>query len=236
MLAIDFWSTMAEEESDVLDEIIDRGPEGFGPGEFAPVSFRSFSGSADIESRPNWQIVNTWEAAEAFHRLIFHPKIVGAVAQLTRATDLMVRTPAVTPALSAPLRTEGCPGRAHDVKRKFSAQVWHDQVQYKPAEYGGATTWHQDAPLWPSILPNTMVTAWIPFDEVTAENGATGTVTQIAFPKRDFDAEAKPQVRPRAKRPPAAGGDGRGSRSARGSATRRRARRSCGVRCAVYLE
>ena len=83
-----------QELSDVLDEIIDRGPEGFGPGEFAPVSFRSFSGSADIESRPNWQIVNTWEAAEAFHRLIFHPKIVGAVAQLTRAADLMVRIPA----------------------------------------------------------------------------------------------------------------------------------------------
>ena len=50
--------------------------------------------------------------------------------------------------------------------------MWHDQVQYKPAEHGGATTWHQDAPLWPSILPNTMITAWIPFDEVTAENGA----------------------------------------------------------------
>ena len=30
----------------------------------------------------------------------------------------------------------------------------------------------QDAPLWPSILPNKMVTAWIPFDDVTPDNGA----------------------------------------------------------------
>ena len=40
--------------------------------------------------------------------------------------------------------------------------VWHDQIQYKPASYGGATTWHQDAPLWPSIRPMTPVSAWIP--------------------------------------------------------------------------
>jgi ectoine hydroxylase-related dioxygenase (phytanoyl-CoA dioxygenase family) len=30
----------------------------------------------------------------------------------------------------------------------------------------------QDAPLWPNILPNTMITAWIPFDDVVAETGA----------------------------------------------------------------
>jgi len=50
-------------------------------------------------------------------------------------------------------------------------QVWHDQVQYKPAEYGGATVWHQDAPLWPSIEPMTPVSAWIPFDDAEEENG-----------------------------------------------------------------
>lgn len=50
-------------------------------------------------------------------------------------------------------------------------QVWHDQVQYKPAEAGGATTWHQDAPLWPSIEPMTPVSAWIPFDDAEIENG-----------------------------------------------------------------
>jgi len=50
-------------------------------------------------------------------------------------------------------------------------QVWHDQVQYKPADYGGATTWHQDAPLWPSIEPMTPVSAWIPFDDAEIDNG-----------------------------------------------------------------
>ncbi len=49
--------------------------------------------------------------------------------------------------------------------------VWHDQIQYKPAEYGGATGWHQDAPLWPIIKPMTPVSAWIPFDDADEENG-----------------------------------------------------------------
>ena len=40
--------------------------------------------------------------------------------------------------------------------------VWHDQIQYKPAQYGGSTHWHQDAPLWPIIKPMTPVSAWIP--------------------------------------------------------------------------
>ena len=50
-------------------------------------------------------------------------------------------------------------------------QVWHDQVQYKPAGTGGATTYHQDAPLWPSIEPMTPVSAWIPFDDADTTNG-----------------------------------------------------------------
>ena len=50
-------------------------------------------------------------------------------------------------------------------------QVWHDQVQYKPARAGGATGWHQDAPLWPSIDPMTPVSAWMPFDDADVENG-----------------------------------------------------------------
>jgi ectoine hydroxylase-related dioxygenase (phytanoyl-CoA dioxygenase family) len=50
-------------------------------------------------------------------------------------------------------------------------QVWHDQVQYKPAGTGGATTCHQDAPLWSSIEPMTPVSAWIPFDDADTTNG-----------------------------------------------------------------
>lgn len=50
-------------------------------------------------------------------------------------------------------------------------QVWHDQVQFKPANHGGATPWHQDAPLWPSIEPMTPVSAWVPFDDASEDNG-----------------------------------------------------------------
>ena len=49
--------------------------------------------------------------------------------------------------------------------------VWHDQIQYKPASYGGATRWHQDAPLWPIIRPMTPLSAWIPLDDADEENG-----------------------------------------------------------------
>ena len=50
-------------------------------------------------------------------------------------------------------------------------QVWHDQIQYKPAAAGGPTNWHQDAPLWPIIKPMTPVSAWIPMDDADEENG-----------------------------------------------------------------
>jgi ectoine hydroxylase-related dioxygenase (phytanoyl-CoA dioxygenase family) len=54
--------------------------------------------------------------------------------------------------------------------------VWHDQIQYKPAEIGGATNWHQDAPYWPIIKPMTMVTAWVALDDVDADNGCMSMV------------------------------------------------------------
>lgn len=50
-------------------------------------------------------------------------------------------------------------------------QIWHDQVQYKPAGAGGSTRWHQDAPLWTTIAPMTEVSAWIPFDDADLDNG-----------------------------------------------------------------
>ena len=49
--------------------------------------------------------------------------------------------------------------------------VWHDQIQYKPPGYGGVTSWHQDAPLWPIIRPMTPVSAWIALDDAEEENG-----------------------------------------------------------------
>ena len=51
-------------------------------------------------------------------------------------------------------------------------RIWHDQALYK--EPGGRETDpHQDWPLWP-MGPARQITAWIPFDGSTMENGAMG--------------------------------------------------------------
>ncbi len=55
-------------------------------------------------------------------------------------------------------------------------RVWHDQIQYKPAERGGVTMWHQDAPLWPILAPMTEVSAWVALDDVDASNGCMSMV------------------------------------------------------------
>lgn len=55
-------------------------------------------------------------------------------------------------------------------------RIWHDQVQYKPAEIGGVTMWHQDAPLWPIIAPMTEVTAWVALDDADETNGCMSMV------------------------------------------------------------
>jgi len=50
-------------------------------------------------------------------------------------------------------------------------QIWHDQIQFKPPKDGGINNWHQDAPYWPIIRPETPVTAWIALDDVEETNG-----------------------------------------------------------------
>ena len=60
--------------------------------------------------------------------------------------------------------------------RASELMVWHDQIQYKPADTGGTTHWHQDAPLWPIIYPNTMVSAWFALDDVDLDNGCMSMV------------------------------------------------------------
>jgi ectoine hydroxylase-related dioxygenase (phytanoyl-CoA dioxygenase family) len=55
-------------------------------------------------------------------------------------------------------------------------RVWHDQIQYKPAEKGGVNMWHQDAPLWPVLAPMTEVSAWVALDDVDADNGCMSMV------------------------------------------------------------
>ncbi|MGH3499543.1 MAG: phytanoyl-CoA dioxygenase family protein [Nocardioidaceae bacterium] len=55
-------------------------------------------------------------------------------------------------------------------------RVWHDQIQYKPAEQGGVNHWHQDAPLWPIVRPMEQVTAWVALDDVDESNGCMSMV------------------------------------------------------------
>jgi phytanoyl-CoA hydroxylase len=55
-------------------------------------------------------------------------------------------------------------------------RIWHDQIQYKPAQIGGVNMWHQDAPLWPIIAPMTEVTAWVALDDVDVDNGCMSMV------------------------------------------------------------
>jgi len=55
-------------------------------------------------------------------------------------------------------------------------RIWHDQIQYKPAQTGGVNMWHQDAPLWPILAPMTEVTAWVALDDVDLDNGCMSMV------------------------------------------------------------
>jgi ectoine hydroxylase-related dioxygenase (phytanoyl-CoA dioxygenase family) len=55
-------------------------------------------------------------------------------------------------------------------------RIWHDQIQYKPAETGGVNMWHQDAPLWPTLAPMTEVSAWVALDDVGVDNGCMSMV------------------------------------------------------------
>ena len=58
-------------------------------------------------------------------------------------------------------------------------RIWHDQIQYKPAEVGGINAWHQDSPYWPILSPKTsQVTAWVALDDVDESNGCMRMVAQ----------------------------------------------------------
>ena len=60
--------------------------------------------------------------------------------------------------------------------RATELRIWHDQIQYKPAEKGGVNMWHQDAPLWPILAPMTEVSAWVALDDVDVSNGCMSMV------------------------------------------------------------
>jgi ectoine hydroxylase-related dioxygenase (phytanoyl-CoA dioxygenase family) len=71
------------------------------------------------------------------------------------------------------------PKIAEDMAQLTGAQslrIWHDQIQFKPAETGGVNWWHQDAPLWTIIAPMTEVSAWVALDDVDESNGCMSMV------------------------------------------------------------
>lgn len=73
----------------------------------------------------------------------------------------------------------GNPKIAEEIAQLTGARelrIWHDQIQYKPAETGGVNMWHQDAPLWPILAPMTEVSAWVALDDVDESNGCMSMV------------------------------------------------------------
>ena len=79
-----------EELRSELDRVLETGPDGFAEGEPKPVAFRDMSARGGVSGHPVWQIVNIWEASEAFERLLYHPAITGAFCQLSRQSDIVV--------------------------------------------------------------------------------------------------------------------------------------------------
>jgi phytanoyl-CoA hydroxylase len=50
-------------------------------------------------------------------------------------------------------------------------RLWHDQIQYKPAQVGGVNNWHQDAPYWPCLSQGDAMTVWLALDDADEDNG-----------------------------------------------------------------
>jgi len=109
-----------------LDRILEIGPDGFGENDPKPVLFRDLNNAADSEYKT--------EGAKPVWQIV-------NIWETSKAYEELVRHPTIVEAIS-------------QLTGFADLQVWHDQIQYKPAEAGGATKWHQDAPLWPSIEPD----------------------------------------------------------------------------------
>ncbi len=100
------------------------------------------------DDAPVWQVVNIWEGSAAFDALIHNPILAEEVGQLMEQEM-----------------------KAQEIR------LFHDQIQYKPAQKGGVNMWHQDSPYWPILTPKTVqLTAWIALDDADAENGCMSMV------------------------------------------------------------
>jgi ectoine hydroxylase-related dioxygenase (phytanoyl-CoA dioxygenase family) len=62
-------------------------------------------------------------------------------------------------------------------------RLWHDQLLFKPGQKGtpsaagGNVGWHQDNNYW-QCAPDTLLTAWVAFDDVTLDNGCMQVVPE----------------------------------------------------------
>ncbi len=103
--------------------------------------------------QPVWQIINIWEGSDAFERLtVNNAVLIEEVAQIM-AGQMGAR----------------------------EIRLFHDQIQFKPAQKGGVNMWHQDSPLWPILEPKTVqLTAWIALDDADLENGCMSMVPSSA--------------------------------------------------------
>lgn len=97
---------------------------------------------------PVWQIINIWEGSEAFETLVRNPILAEEIGQLmTMEMD------------------------AQEIR------LFHDQIQYKPAQKGGVNMWHQDSPYWPVLEPkDVQLTAWVALDDAGEDNGCMSMV------------------------------------------------------------
>jgi len=135
---------VVEELSDQLNQVLAKGPLGFDDDEPKPLLFRDLA-NLDGDT-PTGDV---------------------SAAPVWQITNIWEAAPAFKQLLHHPFIVEAI----RQLTDFDDLQVWHDQVQHKPAGIGGATGWHQDAPLWPSIEPMTEVSAWVPFDDAGIDNG-----------------------------------------------------------------
>ncbi len=129
-----------------LQRILDIGPSGFQPGEKQPVLFRDLAAGGYKTENGGGNVSPTpvWQIINIW--------------EASGAFERLLYHPAIVKAIS-------------QLTGQADLMVWHDQIQYKPPDQGGATHWHQDAPAWPVIRPMTPVSAWIPMDDADEENG-----------------------------------------------------------------
>jgi phytanoyl-CoA hydroxylase len=73
-----------------LDDLIRRYEAGFRPGEPAPFLARDLNEVTGQGEGPVHQFVNMWHAGPVFRRLLHHPRIVAAAAELAGTDDLQV--------------------------------------------------------------------------------------------------------------------------------------------------